>query len=176
MKYACLGLNVVALVVIGAIGWLLPNVQADRMIPSATIQVPQTKPVPPDERERLRALSKDLDQFAFFLESSPGSRSGDLIAMAEPPPDVLVPQENLMADKEADEEAEQEKQSAPAPMPRRDVRVVLAGRQDIAIIDGVLVSEGDPLPGNGEVLRIESNSVVIAETGGRRQRLTLSQR
>jgi hypothetical protein len=173
MKYACLALNVLAVAVIGAIGWLLSNVQADRMIPSATIDVPQVQSVPRGERQRLKALSKNLDQFAFFLESSPGSRSDDLIATAEPPPNVLVPRENLLA---ADKKADQETQSKPAPMPRREVRVVLAGQRDMAIIDGVLVSEGDPLPGNGEVLRIDSDSVVVAETGGRRQRLTVSER
>lgn len=172
MKYVCLALNVVALVAIGVIGWLLPHVEADRMIPSATIQVPKAQPVPSSERRRLEALSQDLDQFAYFLESSPGSVADDLIATAAPPPDVLVPREGLMAEPRAEEE----EQSAPPPMPRREVRVVLAGEQDMAVIDGVLVAEGDPLPGDGEVLRIESNSVVVAETGGRRQRLTLPER
>ncbi|GEM_PF-6005450 len=167
MKYVFVAVNGLALVALGLGAFLLSRVSADPMVPSATVRVPATQPIPPQEQARLDELATELDRFALFMESAPGADATGLLATAQEPPDVLVPRPDLLADVDRDQADEQ----PPAPLPRRQLSVVLDGPRPTAVVDGRVVQEGDRLPGEAEVLRIDTDSVVIAERGGRRQRL-----
>ena len=164
MKYFAIGLHAIG---IGILVWVLaaflqpkalaiPPVQAGRAAPPAT---PETLKQDADGAQRALASLAVLK--AHFAQGNAATALPLGSKMAAASLIGQAPVVDLSA-------------GALKIMPKRNLTLVLQSKQaPRAMIDGLLVKPGDPLPDNGRVAEISDDRVVLIEKYGR-QTLTIS--
>ncbi|WP_018717540.1 hypothetical protein [Arhodomonas aquaeolei] len=165
MKYLFVVFNAAAVIIVGWVVADLPQVRdgGDRGLARPEAGLPQISRVDETRRERLTATERSLDSLARLMAQRRRVETDTLLATArrpEPEPEPAPPEDGT-------------ERVARAPLPERNLTLLLDGQRRMAMVDGRLVQTGDALPGGGTVTRIGTRSVVVRERRGRRQKLTL---
>lgn len=166
MKYLFVAFNVVALIICAWVITALPEArQAASSARGATAGLPEVPSLDDSQRQKLTVARKNLERLAALMERQSRIATDQLLATAKPPP--------TEAEVKAKVGAAPAEETPPPPLPDRNLTLVLDGEHRMAMVDDILVQEGDPLPGGGRVARIGARNVIVDERGARQQELTL---
>lgn len=164
MKHLFTGLALISLLVIVWGGYHLylpaPAFGSPGVTPAP---LPDTQPVTPEQLAQLERLEDDLRRLQWLLDGheADNTQTGSWIATSP-----------TRATGEKPRPKEKNGRTLP-PLPHRHVSLVLIGQDRRAVVDGLVVAEGSSLPGNGRVVSIRPDAVVVQESHGRQQTLIL---